>query len=1515
MGNRCVLQTTMVILLQLLMSPLFLSPTLLAQPSNDDCSTATSITDGQTPFDNFNATNSGIPVDSSQCSGTSVSNSGNDVWFSYTAPENGFLDVTTCPAGFDTDLVIYDGDCANLNQLSCNGDACFGFSSTILAQSVDPGATYLIRVGGFNGTQGSGILELTLTPANDPEDCTIVGDEDLDGLSDCEDPDCLNSPSCENDECEGATPIDKGFTNFDNTLASTGGITSILGGCDASGAFNDIWYSYIAPEDGFLEISTCPGGIAGLDTDLFLYSGSCGNLTQLACDGDACGPNSGFGSFIDKTSVFAGETYFLRLGGFNGNRGSGNLLLNYSVPGDDCFAATTASLGPNTFDTSNLSNSATSVPLPDPSICPGTNLGQASQDIWFQFTAPTSGSLQFTTCEGTNFDTDLVIYTGTCNDLTQVACNGDNPNCSLFSSEISNFPAISGTQYYIRIGSYLNGGGPGELNITYSGQTPENCNQPGDEDEDGLADCVDPDCTGTPSCLELGQCSDGIDNDLDGLIDCSDWDCDSDQACLDCPTSLSQNLDPTDVSQIVQICAYTPEHTENEILRSFDTSQYPCDNGLRVLGVNVGIGFVDYASGPGLTTAVRAYIDNNGGEPDDSMTLLEEKLFTVTSSMSGTIQGISFSQPVLIPFGAQLVIGFWVSDSGGPGSANVFRPGGNSAGETSETWLLAPECGIYYRTLSDIGLLEQPVLSVIIDDQGPGPAGDICASAIPAAQGLNPLSTSGMLDSPTPFPGTANNACSGTSIHSDRWFRFTAPHDGSLKVSTCGLVDFDAIFEIYQGSCETLLALIGSCDSSSCTGGSAASLSIPVLGGETYRIRIGSSQPGISGNGNFELTWTPPLPIITEVRAQSNGSSSDDFIEIKGLPQDLTNLSIVTIGSDPINGSGVIRSVIPLNTNSITPVNYFIIAEEGFTQGSADKEVPTGTLGLEDDTNLTVLLVKDLSVPVNSDLDTDDDGTIDLVAWAEILDGVSLVSNPLDPLTQQPTNGPKIYSDSTVGPTNSEMPRHVERCPETLESFFSLGLEDPSLGGDSPRQSNLCLGPPPNDVCSSAISISTGIHLLDTASSTSGQEPWDPNCEEGIGGDMRDDVWFIYSSNSYGHLSLSTCDVAGWDSDLAIYTPDCLSPLQLACNGDAPGSINGLGGVCQPFFSRIDQFPVAAGDSYLIRVGGWESGEQGIATLTLSQEIQGDTNCDPINVSPGSTILNLEEYSLTEGALVNPSCINGAPIQKDIWCRILPVAECTLELSTCTQDGSDPLIEVYEGECDSMNLSTPLACSDTDPTSSSCSPEDSALSLSVQGGTPLLIRVSLRGDQGLSTQLNLECIPTNPVTLPQANFTQQMNGAVQVMNAEVTLNDLSDVGSDPFATLEIDWGDGTLQSGLIPGSSYTHYYEIDPNLIQTENYTPSMIVTNLLGTSSIMGESLQLVPIGDANLDGALNVADVITILGYLFSGTADLNCPRAADLNADSNIDIADAIYTLNYIFVGGSAPAPVVNSSCELL
>ena len=1504
--NQSKIFTLLVLLL------ILFSQGITAQPVNDECDGALTILEGVTAFDNLTATDSGLPTDPSQCMGSFLGTATRDLWFSYTATENGFLDVTTCPAGFDTDLIVYGGDCGNLSQLSCNGDACFGFASTIVGQPVDPGVTYLIRVGGFNGTTGSANLELTLTPANDPEDCSSQGDEDFDGLADCADPDCQGTPECIGDECETAVPLEEGFTSFDNTLASTGGPTSLLGNCDASGAFNDLWYSFSVPESGFVELTTCPGGTANLDTDLFLYSGECTSPNQLACDGDACGPNAGFGSKISKTAVVSGVDYLVRLGGFNGARGSGTLRFEYSIPGDDCFAALNASLGPTAFDTSDMTSSTIPIPVPDSSVCPGSGLGLANQDIWFEFVAPSTGPLNISLCENTLFDTDLIVYEGDCDNLQQISCNGDGPDCSSVQSEILNLPVDAGTRYLIRVGSYNLGAGAGQLFIYYSGQAPEDCTQQGDEDADGLADCYDPDCLGTPVCTESGNCGDGIDNDLDGLVDCADWECDTSTDCADCPSILTQNNDPNDASQIVQICAWTPEHTENELLRSFDTSQFACNDGVRVIGINIGIGQVDYLVGNGLTTALRLYIDENGGAPDAEMQLIDEKLFTVTESMSGTIQGIALDQPALIPYGAQVVVGFWVADSGGPGTGNIFRPGGNSAGESGDTWLWAPECGIYYRTLADIGLLEQPLLSVVIDDQGPGPSGDECESAIPSARGANPFETMGMSDSPNPFDGSADPACAGLTLHSDRWYRYVPPSDGTLRFSTCNLTGFEGHFEIYRGSCDSLEAISASCDGTPCTGGSAMTPEVPVTGGEIYRFRLGASQPAVSGSGEFLLEWNPLLPYINEIRAQQFGSDSEEFIELAGLPQDLDGLSLLTIGSDPVDGSGVIRSVIDLAGSAISPLNYHITAEDGFTGAPADLVLGQGELGLEDNTNLTILLVQSLTVPQGTDLDTDDDGTIDLTGWGQIIDSVSLLREPLAIQGGQPVSGPRIYGMTTVGPMGSTMPFLVERCPDQRNAPFAIGPADPASGGDSPRSANVCLGPPPNDTCQAAIALTEGIHILDTASATSGSEPWNPSCGEGAAGDMQDDVWFTYTAQSYGKLTLSTCDLDGWDTDLAIYSGDCQSPLQLACNGDAPGSANGLGGVCQQYFSRISDFPVNAGDQFLIRVGGWESGEQGVSTLTLSQEISGDLPCDPIAIGPGNTFLDLTDYTLAPGISVNPTCAANGPLLGDVWLTLYPVADCTLEISTCSVTGEDPLLEIYTGSCDSIETTVPIACAEDG--ASGCSSNDAQVSVTVSSGTPVHVRVGKRTNDSATTNLNIECVPTSPIIPPTAGMEQISNGEVQVEFAEVALIDSSDPGNDPFATLQIDWGDGSIQSGLIPGQTYLHRYEIGVSPNSPGPWTPTLTIENSSGSNTLSGEAIQLVPIGDANMDGTLNVADVITILGYLFSGNSTLNCPRAADLNADTNIDIADAIYGLSFIFVGGEAPAPVVNSACDL-
>ena len=63
---------------------------------------------------------------------------------------------------------------------------------------------------------------------------------------------------------------------------------------------------------------------------------------------------------------------------------------------------------------------------------------------------------------------------------------------------------------------------------------------------------------------------------------------------------------------------------------------------------------------------------------------------------------------------------------------------------------------------------------------------------------------------------------------------------------------------------------------------------------------------------------------------------------------------------------------------------------------------------------------------------------------------------------------------------------------------------------------------------------------------------------------------------------------------------------------------------------------------------------------------------------------------------------------------------------------------------------------------------------------------------------------------------------------------------------------------------------------------------------------------GDANDDGARNIADAIFILQYLFGGGAEPSCPDAADANDDGALNIADAVAILQHLFGGGGDLPP---------
>jgi hypothetical protein len=289
------------------------------RPENDDCENAIAITSELTSFSTVNATTDGITHPGCQFGGVT----GNDVWFTYTAPYAGQLIVSTCEqeggsADYDTDLVLYaaGGACppGAALLLACNDDdsqnpcgtQSGGYRSTI-RYNVEAGEQFLIRVGGFNeGTTGTGELLVRTAPIND--------------------------------DCEDALPISTGLTAFSTIGANTDGV--VHPSCKFGGTTGrDIWFTFTAPCTGPVTISTCEqlGGTANYDTDLVLYSAAgapCPPTDDflIACNDDdpnnPCGsPAGGYRSTI-VANVVQGQQYIIRVGGFNANSfGIGELLV------------------------------------------------------------------------------------------------------------------------------------------------------------------------------------------------------------------------------------------------------------------------------------------------------------------------------------------------------------------------------------------------------------------------------------------------------------------------------------------------------------------------------------------------------------------------------------------------------------------------------------------------------------------------------------------------------------------------------------------------------------------------------------------------------------------------------------------------------------------------------------------------------------------------------------------------------------------------------------------------------------------------------------------------------------------------------------------------------------------------------------------------------------------------------------------------------------------------------------
>lgn len=140
-----------------------------------------------------------------------------------------------------------------------------------------------------------------------------------------------------------------------------------------------------------------------------------------------------------------------------------------------------------------------------------------ARDVWYSYTAATSGSVTFSTCNDANFDTVLAVYDG-CGGV-EIGCLDDSPQCSGATTSLV-LSLTAGSTYWIRVTGW--NGDAGDFVLTVTGDPVEfvrgNCNQDTGVD---IADAIA--LLGQLfSGLPATTCPDACDVNDDGNLDISD---------------------------------------------------------------------------------------------------------------------------------------------------------------------------------------------------------------------------------------------------------------------------------------------------------------------------------------------------------------------------------------------------------------------------------------------------------------------------------------------------------------------------------------------------------------------------------------------------------------------------------------------------------------------------------------------------------------------------------------------------------------------------------------------------------------------------------------------------------------------------------------------------------------------------------------------------------------------------------------------------------------------------------
>ncbi len=195
---------------------------------------------------------------------------------------------------------------------------------------------------------------------------------------------------------------------------------------------------------------------------------------------------------------------------------------------------------------------------------------------------------------------------------------------------------------------------------------------------------------------------------------------------------------------------------------------------------------------------------------------------------------------------------------------------------------------------------------------------------------------------------------------------------------------------------------------------------------------------------------------LSEIRVDQPGVDLNEYIELAAAPgTNLAGLSIIVIGDNDAAAApaqnGTVETVVALE-GTVGASGVFVVAEASFSLGAADQ---IAVLNLENPDNLTILVVSGFTGTDGMDLDTNNDGTLDVTPWTGVDSSLALLA------TANPdgTTSDFVYSTTTVGPDGSTSPAQVWRCSDS--SAWRIGNADPTAGSDTPGAVNASCGSGP----------------------------------------------------------------------------------------------------------------------------------------------------------------------------------------------------------------------------------------------------------------------------------------------------------------------------------------------------------------------------------------------------------------------------------------------------------------------